>query len=143
MDSQSSLEAKPPDIISDHPSMSDPDLISFDSDVQLSSKPIGADSQSLDSAAFTLYEGDTVGSFKVPKGKVLESAVGLQSSGSFTSSSSTLVGDRSDLQQHVRFADGKQFKHQDALPYLILFCFFPETLECLLFHVCIITNIGE
>ena len=111
MDSQSSIETKPPDIISDHPSMSDPDLISFDSEVQITSRPIGADSQSLDSAAFTLYEGDTVGSFKVPKGKFLESAIGLQSSGSFTSSSSTLVGDRSDLQQHVRFAEGKRINH--------------------------------
>ena len=106
MDSQSSLESKPPDIISDHPSMSDPDLISFDSEVPLSSKSILADSQSLDSAAFTLYEGDTVGSFKVPKGKPQEATMGLQSSGSFTSSCSTLVGDRMDVQQHVRFADG-------------------------------------
>ena len=107
MDSQSSIDTKPPDIISDHPSISDPDLISFDSEVQMSSKPIGPDSQSLDSAAFALFEGDTVGSFKVPKGKAHELVAGLQSSGSFTSSSSTLVGDRSDSQQHVRFADGK------------------------------------
>ena len=107
MDSRSSLDTKPPDIIADHPSMSDPDLINFDSEVEIPSKPIGADSQSLDSAAFTLYEGDTVGSFKVPKGKALESAMILKSSGSFASSCSTLVGDRADVQQHVRFADGE------------------------------------
>lgn len=106
MDGDSFSDRKPPDVISDHPSMSDPDLISFDSEVPLPSKPIGADSQSLDSAAFTLYEGDTVGSFKVPKGKALESGVALQSGGSLTSSCSTLVGDRSDAQQHVRFVDG-------------------------------------
>eukprot|EP00795_Rhopilema_esculentum_P002762 gene2762-982_t len=103
--SEKSLDTKPPDIISDHSSATDPDLISFDSDVQLSSKATGSDSQSLDSAAFTLYEGDTVGSFKVPKGKILESRVTLESRGSFTSSCSTLVGDHSDTRQHVRFAE--------------------------------------
>ena len=104
--SEKSLDTKPPDIISDHSSATDPDLISFDSDMQLSSKATGSDSQSLDSAAFTLYEGDTVGSFKVPKGKILESRVTLDSRGSFTSSCSTLVGDHSDTRQHVRFAEG-------------------------------------
>jgi len=126
MDSQSSIDTKPPDIISDHPSISDPDLISFDSEVQMSSKPIGPDSQSLDSAAFALFEGDTVGSFKVPKGKAHELVAGLQSSGSFTSSSSTLVGDRSDSQQHVRFADD-QGPESSELPDNVTAYESPET----------------
>ena len=87
--------------------MSDPDLISFEADVPIQSKPIGHDSQSIDSAAFTLLEGDTVGSFKVPKGKHMESTATLTSGGSFTSSSSTLVEDRTEAHQHVRFAFGK------------------------------------
>lgn len=93
--------------------MSDPDLINFDSEVQLPSKPIVPDSQSLESAAFTLYEGDIVGSFKVPKGKALEPV--LKSSESFTSNSSTLVDDQSDVQQHVRFVDGEYLVHSLVL----------------------------
>ncbi len=102
---ESQIAIKPPDIISDHSSVTDPDLVAFDTNVELRSKVIGHDCQSIDSAAFTLLEGDTVGSFEVPKGKFMESTATLTSAESITSSCSTLVEDKMEV-QHVTFAPG-------------------------------------